>query len=181
MSLKKLIVALGLLASTLACHAQLITTFGSSAENGGSWNYDPNTSTISGTEGFGDLLYGSPDNASLLAGNTYISLTGYATTIPAGVFYVTLEDADGNSAIATFLWSSFAAGPQTVLAELSYTTFDFNEVTFWNLVSGSSLQTVNASFSQMSAAAAVPEPSALLLVGGTAFCFVARRRRASLV
>jgi len=177
MFLKKLVIALSLLASTLACHAQLITTFGLSAENGGSWSYDPNTSTISGTEGFGDLLYGSPENASLLTGNTYISLTGIATTIPAGVFYVTLEDSSGNIATATFLWSSFAAGPQTVQAELNYTTFDFSEVTIWNLVSGSSLQSVNASFSQMSAVAAVPEPSALLLVGGAAFCFVARRRR----
>ena len=179
MFLKKLAIALSLLASTLACQAQLITTFGSSAENGGSWNYNPGTSTISGTEGFGDLLYGRPENASILTGNTYISLTGSATTAPAGVFYVTLEDIDGNIATATFLWSSFTGGLQTVQAALSYTTFDFTEVTFWNLVSGASLQTVNASFSQVSAVA-VPEPSAFLLVGGTAFCFVAKRRRALL-
>lgn len=177
MFLKKLAIVFGLILSALACQAQLITTFGTSAENGGfTWNYDSSTSTISGTEGFGDLLYGSPENASLLGGNIYISLTGSATVIPAGSFNVTLEDSLGNIATATFLWSSFASGPQTIQAALSYTTFNFEEVAFWNLVSGASLQPVNASFSQMSAVA-VPEPSAFVLVGGAALFFVGRRRR----
>jgi hypothetical protein len=176
MFLKKLAIAFALLASTLACHAQLITSFGFTAENGGfTWNYDPNTSTISGTEGFGDLLYGTPANASLLEGNTYISLTGSATIAPPGVFYVQLEDSGGNIAVATFLWSSFTGGPQTVQAALDYTSFDFEDVVFWNLNSGASLQPVNASFSEMSAVA-VPEPSTLLLAGGAMFFFAFRRR-----
>jgi hypothetical protein len=178
MSLKKLAFALFLLLSAMASQAQLITTFGSSATNGGfTWDYDPNTSTISGTEGFGDLIYGTPETTSLLGSSVYISLTGSATVIPAGSFNIVLEDSSANLASATFLWSSFGSGPQTVQAALVFTTFDFSDVAGWALVSGASLQPVDASFSQMSA---VPEPSAVLLLGGTAIYFLGRRTRVAL-
>ena len=174
MSLRKLTLLLFVALSAVSARAQLITTFGDSAINGGfTWSYDSSTSTISGTEGFGDVIYGSPQTAVLLAGSTSISLTGSASVVPAGSFNVVLEDSSTNLATATFLWSSFASGPQTVGAALIYTTFNFSDVVGWSLVSGASLQPVNASFSQMSA---VPEPSALLLAGGATALLLMRRR-----
>lgn len=175
MPLKKLLLTSALLLGAAAAHAQVLTTFGNSAEDGGpTWNYDPLTSTISGTEGFGDLIYGAPFTSVLLGGNTFISLTGSATIVPAGSFSVVLEDSAAELAFATFLWSDFASGPQTVQAALSFTAFNFNDVVGWSLISGGSLQQVEASFSGMSA---VPEPSAAILVG-LAGLLAARRRRA---
>lgn len=178
MHLPKLtLVLVATLATLASAGAQLITTFGNTAENGGFWNYNPATSTITGTEGFGDLIFGAPANASLLTGNTYISLTGSAVTAPAGSFSVVLEDGEGNLAAAGFLWSAFSSGPQTVQAQLSFSTFDFDNVVGWSLVSGGSLQPVDASFSQMSAVSAVPEPSVVMLAA-VGVSVIALRRRA---
>lgn len=174
MALPKLALFLFLALNAVSARAQLITTFGNSAANGGfTWDYDPVTSTISGTEGTGDLIYGSPEVASLSESSVSISLTGSASVIPFGSFNVILEDASANLAAAEFLWSSFAGGWQTVQASLVFTTFDFANVVGWVLVSGASSQPVNASFSQMSA---VPEPSALLLATGASILMLARRR-----
>lgn len=51
----KLTLILLLILGAASARAQLITTFGNAAENGGSWTYAPATSMISGTEGFGTL------------------------------------------------------------------------------------------------------------------------------
>lgn len=173
MKLTKLVLILLIGAAT--ANAQLITTFGNSAENGGfTWNYDPVTSTISGTEGFGDLIFGAPDNTAFLPGNFSISLTGSATVIPAGSFNIVLEDSSANLAVATFQWSEFGGGIQTAEQVLSFTTFDFNDIVGWALISGGSLQQVEASFSEMSA---VPEPSSAMLLAGAVAGLALRRGR----
>jgi hypothetical protein len=175
MHLKKALLTTFLVVGGAAANAQILTTFGSTAEDGGpTWDYDPQTSTISGTEGFGDLIYGAPATPILLTGNTMISLTGSATIVPAGTFTVVLEDSAAELAFATFLWSDFASGPRTVAVALSYSASNFEEVVGWSLVSGGSLQQVEASFSEMSA---VPEPSVFALIG-LAGLVAARRRKA---
>jgi hypothetical protein len=159
--------------------AVVITNFGATASSGGSWTYTPGTSTISGTEGPGDLIFGVPNNLNI-AGNIYIQLTGTVITAPAGSFTVTLEDTSFNQAIATFQWSSFTGGgPVTVVKPLVFTTFDFTSLGQWSLDSGGSFQPVNASFSTMSATTAVPEPStyAMLALGGVLLGGVALRRK----
>jgi hypothetical protein len=146
--------------------AVLITNFGFDATNGGSWTYTPATSTISGTEGPGDLIFGTPANLDL-GSDRWISLSGNATTAPAGSFTITLEDNIGQTATAEFQWTQFTGGSTRTQA-LSYTSFDFAHVVGWSLDSGASFQAVNASFSQLTVVT-VPEPSTcLLLLGGMA-------------
>jgi len=143
--------------------AQIITTFGNSATNGGNWTYTPATSTISGTEGLGDLIFGTPITMNLGA-NRSLQLTGNATVAPAGSFTISLVDNIGNTAIAQYTWAQFVGGA-TANKPIQFSTFDFGNVASWSLDSGGSLQSVNASFSQL--LAVVPEPSAY------AACFAA--------
>jgi hypothetical protein len=152
----RLFAAFVLLACAAGLQAQTLTTFGNTATNGGSWTYTPATSTISGTEGPGDLIFGTPLTSSIGA-NRYLQLTGNATTAPAGSFTITLEDNASHFASVHYAWTDFTGGA-TLAHPIEFTTFNFTNITAWSLDSGSSLQAVNASFSQMMAVA-VPEPS----------------------
>lgn len=176
MKMTKLILVVLLTLGAASARAQLITTFGSSAENAGNWIYTPETSTISGNEGLGDVIYGTPENTSFLSGSSFISLTGSVVIAPSGSFHIVLEDSLGNLAGAIFFWSSFTGGMTTIQQQLSYTTFNFDDVVGWALVSGAGLipEPVEASFSEMSA---VPEPSAFTVIGLAGILIAARRRR----
>jgi hypothetical protein len=90
-----------LVVSSQILPGQIITNFGSNANNGGGWTYTSGTSTITGTEGLGDLLFGTPLSLSY-SGATHFSLTANVSTAPTGTFSFSLEDNTGKVASASF-------------------------------------------------------------------------------
>jgi hypothetical protein len=154
----------------------LISSFGGSASSSAGWTYTPGTSTLSGTEGIGEVLFGAPANADI-SGNTFLRLTANAATAPAGSFTITLEDISSNTVGATFTWGSFLGGATNTQA-LVGGAFNYSNIVGWTLDSGGSGQALNVSFSDLSAVTAVPEPStfAFLIAAGIG-SFVAYRRR----
>ncbi|MGC1481086.1 MAG: hypothetical protein WA771_11320, partial [Chthoniobacterales bacterium] len=133
----------------LAGQAQLISNFGFDAFDGGSWDYEQSTSTISGTEGFGDIIFGN--SATLdLTGVTTISLTMTPTTLPSGSFVVTLEDGM-NSATAQYTWTEFAGGGARTATLVPEPGFDLSNVTNWSLGDGFSNQSIDVQMNSLSA------------------------------
>jgi len=156
--------------------AQIITNFGTAAGDDGLWSYNPVTSTISGTETLGAVLFGTSENISL-AGSSGVELTLNVATSPGGGFSVSIYDNVGLEALVDgFTWSAFSGGASITR---SYTNiqsgFNFNNVVDWNLNSGGSGNPMTATFDSI---AAVPEPSTwVLLAGGLAIILLLRRRR----
>ncbi len=184
MKLSHFAAALAIVLGFHAAHAQVfvITNFGDSATNDGTWFYDPVTSTISGLDSNGSFIFGTSQTVDLST-DRVVQLTANATTVPAGAatFTITLTDSDDNTAVATFNWSSFSGSSTTVAKPLDYGTFDFSHVSSWSLDSGNSGSMVNISFSQLSAAAAVPEQSTCLLLNcGASVLWLGSRRRFAL-
>ncbi len=172
--MKKILVFALLAISVASSNAQILTNFGNSASNGGSWTYTPGTSTISGTEGFGDLIFGSPVSLDI-SGATGFSLTANATTAPAGSFNVIIEDDQFLAASAIFFWSDFVGGA-TIQQNFAAVDpgFNFASISGWSLVSGGSAQPINVSVSTLSA---VPEPATWALITGALTTAMAFRRR----
>ena len=176
-------VTLALLLGLHVANAQVIvlSNFGDSAAGFGSWTYNPTTSTLSGSEGFGgNSLFGTPITADI-GTDRYIQLSANATVVPPGAatFTITLGDGDSvsNSAIATFKWSDFIGGA-TITQPLAYTTFNFSALSTWSLASGTTNDSLNISFTNLSA---VPEPSTyLLMLGGLSVLWFVNRRRSQL-
>jgi hypothetical protein len=157
-----------------SANAQILTSFGASASNGGTWSYNSVTSTISGTESSGDLIYGTP-NFSAYSGALSLQLTANATTAPTGTFTITLEDNSANLAVATYSWADFIGGA-TKTSAFSFGTFNFGNIVGWTLDSGGSSQAINVSLSN--ATAVVPEPATwAFLAFGLTTVMVLRRRR----
>jgi uncharacterized protein (TIGR02597 family) len=155
----------------------VITDFGATATKFGGWTYTPATSTISGTEGLADSLFGATQTPNLDT-PVALRLAATATTAPSGSFVITIEDNVGKIATSQFLWSEFVGGSTQTK---SFTTvdagFNFTNVVGWSLDSGGSVQPINVSFSQLSAVP-IPEPaSVLLLVGGLLVVWSATRPR----
>jgi hypothetical protein len=171
-SIFSLFAAFALLAAGL--QAQTLTLFGNTATKSGTWTYTPATSTISGFEDPGNLIFGSPQTIDI-GSNRYLQLTGNATTAPAGSFTITLEDNADHLATALFSWSEFT-GDATLTMPIEFTTFNFSNITGWSLDSGGTGQPVNASFSQLSAVSAVPEPATWLLAAIGFLVWGIRRR-----
>lgn len=164
--------------SVSSSFAQVITSF-SDAENGGSWILTG--ATITGTEGAGDLIYNAVPLTLDATGKTGISITASVTTAPANGFKFSLFDATGKEATASFDWASFTSGPQTVVALFDFVTagFNYGAVDGWNLISGGSGATINATLTSASLTP-VPEPSTYAALSGIAVLgFVAYRRRRS--
>lgn len=165
-----------------------LSTFGSSVEPD-IWTYNSGTSTVSGNDSAGALLYPSsfsPVNLTLVdanPANLAIAITGFVTTAPPGAFTISLEDGNISSldSITTFSWSSFGTSSSTVTVSIGTLPvgFQWTNVVNWNLNAGGSGDPVNATFTKL-AVTAVPEPStyALLAISGVAFGgYVIRRRR----
>lgn len=171
---------LGLL---VGAQAQVITTFGTSVSDDGSgWTYTGATSSLSGSEASGAYLLNPLAPLSLdLSGANGLSLTAKVTTDPFSNFTITLEDGTGKVAIADFDWTGFVGANPTYTVVASFSTltsgFNFADVDYWTIDSGSSGNAIAASFTNLSA---IPEPSsfALLALGAGALGFMVRRRMA---
>jgi len=180
--MKKTIFALALLFGLLAtAQAQVITNFGSTAfTDDTGWTWTPGTSTLTGTEGAGFLLYGTPFTANL-TGATSLSITANATTAPSAGFNFVLEDNTGKTATALYSWLAFQGGTTTISSVLNAQSgFSFANVTSWNLVSGGSGSSINVALSSV-AVSAVPEPATYAALFGLAslgFCIMRKRRKA---
>jgi len=154
-----------LIAFTSLSKAQLVTNFGASAIAGGTWVYTPGTSSLSGTEAGGDLLFNTTPLVLNLTGSSQIRITANVTTAPGGGFTFVLQDAQNDEVQAAFDWSSFVGGA-TITSNLSINAlFNYGDVVGWNLSGGGSGLAIAATLT--SATAVIPEPStyALLALG----------------
>lgn len=163
----------------------VLTTFGTDAATDDPWTYNSGTSTITGTQGAGYLLYNNNSttwNLTSVVANVSLlemSLTGFVTTNPTGAFYITLADSAGKEAKWTFGWSDFGTStPTTVVKALDTAQSGFNlaSIVNWNLASGGSGTAVNATFTNLTA---VPEPStgALMMIGAVGLVALRRLRK----
>jgi hypothetical protein len=166
-----------------------LSSFGSTvtADN---LTYNPATSTITGVESAGGLLYPDPwSPVDLTTLDNYagpstllLNLTGLATAPTVGGFTITLEGGVGNYVATTFNWNSLNPSSSTVTVPVNTSLipggFQWNNIVGWTLDSGGSGNTVNATFTSLTVTA-VPEPStyALLSLAGAALGAYAIRRR----
>jgi len=158
-------------------NAQLITDFGLNANDGGGWTYSAGTSTLTGTEQAGDLIFGSTSFLNY-SGVTGITLDLNVTMAPNSGLTFILQDSEGDEVSATFDWNDFIGGA-TANSSLSINPlFDYANVIGWNLVGGGSGSLINATLD--SATAVVPEPTTLaLLTGSLTLGLILRRRRSA--
>lgn len=168
-----------------------LSTFGSSVQ-ADQLSYDPSTSTITGTEVAGGLLYPTiftPVNLTTLdnynsdPANLRLSLSSFRTTPTIGNFSVTLEGGVGKYVSTVFSWGAFNTSTSTVIAAINPDNadsgFEWNNIVGWTWDSGGSGSSINATFTSLDVAA-IPEPStyALLALSGLALGgYVIRRRR----
>lgn len=141
-----------------------LTGFGNTATASGAWSYDPSTSHLTGTPGYGDLLSGNLPISSI-SGAVGISLTASAATAPSAPFVFELRDTIGGRAYAAFNWASFAGGPQTVTSELiGMDNLDLQSLQGWAILSGSANLALDVNLFGASLTTApglvIPEPAA---------------------
>jgi hypothetical protein len=165
-----------------------LSSFGASVE-GDTWTYNPATSTISGNDTGGAILFPSSftpvnlttiDNYNGAPTNLRITLTGLVTTSPGGAFTITLEDDLGRTSSTPFTWASWSTNSSTVTNAVTVVSpFNWDNVTAWTLDAGGTGNAVNATFTSLNVTA-IPEPStyALLALSGLALVgYMIRKRR----
>ncbi len=136
-----------------------LSTFGSSVE-GDAWTWTPATSTISGSDAGGALLFPSSfspvdfttlNNYAGKPANLLLTLTGFVTTSPGGAFTISLEDGLGNVSATPFLWSAFTTTSSTATVRVNPVSgFQWNNVVAWTLDAGGTGNAVNATFTKLS-------------------------------
>lgn len=142
----------------------VLSTFGSSVASDG-WSWSAATSTLSGTEAPGAVLYPesfADTNLGLLGnpGNLSLSLSGSVITAPPGFFSVTLEDKSGRLSVTRISWSSLGSIGSTVIVPISAPAdFDWGKVAGWTLDSGGSGEPLEATFTKLAVVAATPTPT----------------------
>lgn len=162
----------------------VISNFGTEIENdliGDNWpnGYLSATSVLNSNVGIGDGIsdFTNPFVGDL-TGLTDLQLIANVNAIPStDGFTINLYDAEGDTASASFNWSSFISGPQTVLATLTYSNdFDPADTALgWDLTPTGIGGSVDVQFTSLTA---VPEPSTYAaLTGLLALGYVMVRRR----
>lgn len=150
----------------------------------GGWygHYTSATSTVTAYDSAGAGISHFPVTGWNLTGLNKLSLTASVTANPLSTFSIILEDSAGKQVTSDFYWSSFGASPTTIISTLNTAPvgFNFNDVIGWYLYTdGTSGNAITVTFSDLTATA-VPEPSAIMLLGaamsGLALCRVARRK-----
>jgi hypothetical protein len=179
------------LSSAHAVSSITLTTFGSSME-ADLLTYNSETSTITGTEVLGGVLYpGSftPVNLTTLDNyggdptNLRLNLTGFATAPTTAGFFVTLEGGLGKYVSTSFNWNSFTTTSSTVSVPVNVdgadAGFEWNNIVGFTWDSGGSGAAINATYTNLTVTA-VPEPStyALMALGGLVMFYMIRRRKA---
>ena len=172
--------ALSLLASVASAALIPISNFGSTAFVDEGWVYNSVSSSLSGQEGLGNLIYGEPLSSDY-TGITAISLTANVTagSAPANGFTFLLLDGQDDSITAVFDWSQFIGGATVEASFTANPAFDFNNVIGWNLVGGSSNSNIAVTLTNVSAVA-IPEPSsysAVVALGAIGYAMLRRRAR----
>jgi len=182
MKIKKIgLILVSLAAFTSLSRAQLVTNFGTSADtSGATWVYTSGTSSLSGTEAAGDLLFNTSVLALNLTGSSQIRITANVTTAPLAGFTFILQDGEGDEVNASFNWASFIGGATITSNFSTNALFNYADVQGWNLFGGGSGTTIAAT---LTSATAVPEPStyALLALGLGSLVFLRMRSKRSSV
>lgn len=114
-----------------------LTGFGNTASATGTWNYNPATSHLTGTPGYGDLLSGNLPISSVSSA-VGITLTASSASATSAAFIFELRDTFGGRAYAPFNWASFSGGPQAISSELvGVDNLDLQNLAGWAILSGS--------------------------------------------
>lgn len=155
---------------------QLISSFGPTVDDEGSgWTYNPSNSTLTGVETFGSYLTGEPLSTDY-TGATGLLLIANVTTNPFSVFSITLEDNLGRVAVSNFTWADFIGGASIQSEFFTIQSgFNFANVAGFTIDGGSSNNSINVTFTSLSA---IPEPSSYgVIFAFLTTLFLARRRR----
>ena len=157
------VILASLVAFTSLSKAQLVTNFGASADtNATTWVYNQGTSSLSGNEASGDLLFNTNPILLNLTGSIQIRITANVTTAPGAGFSFALQDGQGDEVQAAFSWASFIGGATITSALSTNVLFNYADVQGWNLVGGGSGAGIAATLT--SATAVIPEPSTYALL-----------------
>lgn len=178
-SLKKISLGLVLVLSSALAEAQstLITMFGANAASDQGWVYTAGTSSLSGLESTGDLIYGEAASTNFTGRDTFVITANVSGAAPANGFQLLLLDSSDRIASASFDWADFIGGATKSSPITAVAGFDYTTVGFWNLVGGGSGSNISVVFTSAVATTAVPEPSTYALLSGVAVLGFALRRR----
>lgn len=152
--------------------AQNITNFGTNVgfgpgvDPGNTWTYNGTTSTASGTNSNGNVLFGTFGPEVDFSGSNQISLTATmnAPGAPDSSFLFTLIGQGGATASAVFSWTNFLTPGTTMTAPLTpIVPGTMQNVNYWQIVSlyndGSPALPINVTFANANASAGtVPSP-----------------------
>ncbi|TSA34756.1 MAG: hypothetical protein D4R65_05660 [Verrucomicrobiaceae bacterium] len=146
--------------------AQNITNFGANVgfgpgvDPGNTWTYNETTSTVSGSNTSGNVLFGTFGPEVDFSGSNQISLTATvnAPGAPDSSFLFTLVGQSGATASAVFSWTNFLTPGTTMTAPLTpIVPGTMQNVNYWQIVSlyndGSPALPINVTFTNANASA----------------------------